>query len=578
MDYEGEKFLLKLYRELYNEESVKHSGLISDNKYELINKYLKRIEKTEKVFTSDKKELIKYLKNRYYDRYIIKKEDIISNREDTKEKIIKSQKESLDRWIDYLMKEEINYPMWVRYWAFQGMLKLGRFDKDNKTFTKRSKKTTSPFVELNKQALKDSLDLVVNTSNINDEEIIKLVENGSFSKIYAYYVSKQIELQKSITKETGIWKEYSYGDATKIANDLNDKNTGWCLTSKTITKNYLDCGKIYIYYTADDKNNYTIPRICIRLEENSVAEVKGTLDSNSNIEYSMINIAEEKLNHFFGKNKFTKIAEDLKKLTSIHGKNQNKQELTIDELRFLYEIDYEIGNFGWGKDNRIKSILETRDKQEDLSKIFNCEKDRIATSVEDIKDNTLIYYGNIEYNEEYEQFIPPIVIGGISIKKSKNYDKLKNLQIVVGDLFAVPLTKAESLSNLTKVTGRLDLEQIETAKGLEKLESVGKSLDLKNLKNLNGLESLEYVGGNLDLSNAITADGASLLKLVQGNLNIPKMIDLTGFKSLELVQGNLITYASSSTKDLPDLVIRGNNYFYHMINVHKLTKRKVRKR
>ena len=79
MDYEGEKFLLKLYRELYNEESVKHSGLISDNKYELINKYLKRIEKTEKVFTSNNKELIKYLKNRYYDRYIIKKEDIISS-------------------------------------------------------------------------------------------------------------------------------------------------------------------------------------------------------------------------------------------------------------------------------------------------------------------------------------------------------------------------------------------------------------------------------------------------------------------------------------------------------------------
>ena len=58
--YEGEKFLLKLYRELYAKDSVKHSGTISDNKYELINKYLSRLEKTERVFLSNNKEAVKY--------------------------------------------------------------------------------------------------------------------------------------------------------------------------------------------------------------------------------------------------------------------------------------------------------------------------------------------------------------------------------------------------------------------------------------------------------------------------------------------------------------------------------------
>ena len=136
MNYEGEKFLLKLYRELYNKESVKHSGRISDDKYELLNKYLARLEKTEKVFKSEKIELIKYLKKKYYDKYVIKEEDIDSTREDAKKKIINSQKESLDKWIDYLMKEETNYPMWVRYWTFQGMLQLGKYDKDNVTIRK----------------------------------------------------------------------------------------------------------------------------------------------------------------------------------------------------------------------------------------------------------------------------------------------------------------------------------------------------------------------------------------------------------------------------------------------------------
>ena len=64
MNYEGEKFLLKLYRELYNKESVKHSGTISDNKYELLNKYLTRLERTEQLYNSERKELVKYIKNR----------------------------------------------------------------------------------------------------------------------------------------------------------------------------------------------------------------------------------------------------------------------------------------------------------------------------------------------------------------------------------------------------------------------------------------------------------------------------------------------------------------------------------
>ena len=34
MNYDGEKFLLKLYNDMYNDENVKHSSTKSDNKYE----------------------------------------------------------------------------------------------------------------------------------------------------------------------------------------------------------------------------------------------------------------------------------------------------------------------------------------------------------------------------------------------------------------------------------------------------------------------------------------------------------------------------------------------------------------
>ena len=580
MDYEGEKFLLKLYRELYTKESVKHSGTISDNKYELINKYLNRLEKTERVFLSDKKEMIKYLKNRYHDKYVIKREDISSTREDTKDKIIKSQQETLDIWIDYLMTEANSYPMWARYWAFQGMLQLGRYDKGNKKFTKRSKKTTSPFIDLNKEALHESIKLVSEHLNKkpNNQDLERLIESGSFSSIYAYNISKQIERQNKENVEQGIWKEYRRNDTLKLVSDLTEKNTGWCLTSKSISKNYLEYGNIYVYYTRDKQGNYSIPRICIRLEDFSIAEIRGVLDNDSNLEYSMIDIAVDKLNDFFGKDHFNKIASDIKKLTTIYDKNKNKEELTKEELKFLYEIEEEIESFGWKKDKRIKEIINARDIKEDIGIIFNCSPEQVATKETEIFDNTLIYYGKIEYNDELKCKLPPIVIGDIFINTSEDYSKLNKLQIVIGNFFANPLTSAESLYNLRAITGRADFEQINTTKGLEKLQKVGKQLNLTKVITIEGLKSLEEVG-DLELHNAKKAYGASKLRVVNGTLSIPKMIDLRGFKSLELVKKNVICYAANSLECIPNLKINGNTHFYHMINIHDIFgKQRVRKK
>ena len=576
MNYEGEKFLLKLYRELYNKESVKHSGRISDDKYELLNKYLVRLEKTEKVFKSEKIELIKYLKKKYYDKYVIKEEDIDSTREDTKKKIINSQKESLDKWIDYLMKEETNYPMWVRYWTFQGMLQLGKYDKDNKKFTKRSKRTTLPFVDINHEALEKTMKEVMafqKGCKIEDKDLEKLISNGSFGKIYAYNIANIVSNQNTNNTEDGIWKLYMYGEEAKISKALEDKNTGWCITSKTIAANYLEYGKIHIYYTKDKSGEYTIPRICIRQEDLDIAEIKGVLDSSNNLEYSMIDITEEKLNEFYDKEKFKTISEDIKYLTTIYNKHSKNEELTKEELRFLYEIDRIIGNFGWGKDHRIKEILKTRNSKADIAKIFNCNIEKIAVTKEELtNDNIFIYYGDIEYDKDMDCIIPPIVIGNIDLKGCLIAKGFEKLEIISGNINGSNLKTAENLSNLKVVAGSADFSNITFAKGLEKLTKVGRTLSLKNIKTLHGLNSLQETG-SLYLNNSKYSEGASNLKKVRGNLDVSKMIDLSGFENLEVIEGNLMCYSSSSTNCLPNLKVKGNQYFYHIINIHNIKKR-----
>lgn len=577
MNYEGEKYLLKLYRELYNKKSVKHSGTVSDNKYELINKYLKRLEKLEQTYNNGEKGIQQYIKNRFYDKYIIKEIDIPANK--NKRLIIEGQKNSIDKWIDYLFKNQ-EYPMWAKYWAFQGMLKLGQYDKDNKKFTIRSKKTLSPFADIDIKSLNESLKMIIdyqNSKKQSDKELQNLLENGNFGSIYAYNINKQINNQNQSNTDEGLWKQYFYNEGKKIAKSLENKNTFWCITSETMANNYLEYGSLYIYYTKDAENNYTIPRICIRTEDYAVKEVKGVLDTSDNLEYSMIDIAIKKLKSFNNSDHFKQIAEDLKYITEIYERYQAKQELTVSELRFLYEIDRKISSFTWCKDSRIREILKTRNAKQDLAKIFNCSTDKIGTTLDDLKkDNLYVYYGSIFYEENEIYIIPPIVIGNINTQNSRTVQGFNKLSILSGSLHGENLQTTQGLNSLELVTDNLYLNNIKTAEGLEKLKQVGGTLNVDKISTFNGLNSLQETG-NLSAKSAKYAEGAHNLKRINGNLVIYKIVDLSGFENLKLVQGDISCYASTSIDCLPDLVVKGKHYFTHIINIHDI-KKKVLKR
>lgn len=123
----------------------------------------------------------------------------------------KDQKMSLDSWIEYLSSDDAMYPMWFKHYAFRGMLKLGQFDKEKREFSRRSKTTTEPYVELNREVLAkvyDTLSKEVGTNDEISEEVKKALENGeSFKKLYEYYLKNMDYIQHS--EETdGIWVKY----------------------------------------------------------------------------------------------------------------------------------------------------------------------------------------------------------------------------------------------------------------------------------------------------------------------------------------------------------------------------------
>ena len=235
MDYNGEKFLDKLYQNLYMSDEVQHTKENSDNRNEAIRKYLERLERVHKnANTETKKEL---LESMYYDKYVIKEENI--SNQYNKETIINGQKKSLKMWLDYLSDETTSYPVWAKYWAFQGMLKMGSYDSVKEVYLKRNKKTISPFVSANPEIIAKSIEAItkiIKKEQVDDKLEEEITKNDSFSKIYALYEKKYKEsvVEKSESTD-GKWIKYNQGnkeEAKQLSKTLEGKNTGWCTASE----------------------------------------------------------------------------------------------------------------------------------------------------------------------------------------------------------------------------------------------------------------------------------------------------------------------------------------------------------
>ena len=289
-NYNGEKFLDKLYKDLFNSEIVEHTKEKSDSRQEAIKKYMDRLEKVhENATTENKKNRLKRL---YYDKYIIKEENIPNHLSKAEKKqIIEIQKKSLDKWLDYLTDENARYPMWAKYWVFQGMLKMGTYDEAHEVYQNRSKKTLAPFVDANPEIIAKAIEILqkqLNKENIEDEEIKKIIETGSFSKIYTILTRNYKKNISDNESTDGIWIKYNEGykeDAIKLSKSLEGKNTGWCTASEEMAidqvcggQNYPG-GDFYVYYTKDNENNYTNPRIAIRMDQESIGEIRGIEES-----------------------------------------------------------------------------------------------------------------------------------------------------------------------------------------------------------------------------------------------------------------------------------------------------------
>ena len=293
------------------------------------------------------------------------------------------QKESLEKWANYLGDERSPYPLWFKVYAWDGMTKMGRYNKGKGKYETRNETTIAPYPDPDAEVLAGVFDVINRYYGNNEKQFytdegernIKLeqiVSSGSFPKVFNAIqqdIAPILEPPEKTEDAHGEWIEYQLGDEDDIARAA--KGTGWCVASSSVGRHYLEYGtygddgnedyddydnydedyendnnsrqnrsKFILFHLIDEKTGKLSKNACasIRLDpDGNVAEISGLKEGQA-LDDSLVPIVEEKVKSLPGGEKFLEAFTDKNMLIALDRKMQKGEDLTKEELEFLYEI------------------------------------------------------------------------------------------------------------------------------------------------------------------------------------------------------------------------------------------------
>ena len=577
----------KVYSNLHNSDRVLKASNVSDKKRERLLKYFERLEELHnKVSETKSVNGEKLLKSFYYDLYVIKPENIpdayfqnqvrlarergygnIELTEEDKrrmtEEVIDDQRKSLDKWIEYFLydEESKSYEMWEKYWVFQGLQNLGKYDKETSKFSKRDKTTVYPFPPVEREYIFTTLKLMEDflKDKKSEEDIKQALSTGNFKLLYEYVIKQSfLKGEHQSNNNDGKWIKYEQGSDYNILRDsLQGYYTGWCTAAgENFAKSQLAGGDFYVYYSLDKNGEAKVPKIAIRMDgKDKIGEIRGIAD-NQNMEPEMMPILEEKLKEFPDRDKYLKKEHDMKLLTLIDKKVNNNIELTLDELKFLYEIDGQITGFGYWEDPRIEEIKRKRNERRDYGLIFNVKEEEVALSQEECLNNPekfKFFRGNICLDSltRAEGLVLPESIGGsIYLNSLTRAEGLVLPESIGGSIFLNSLTRAEGLVLPKSVGNSICLDSLTRAEGLVLPKSIGDSICLNSLTRAEGLVLPESIGGSIYLNSLTSAEGLVLPKSVGDNICFDSLTSAEGLVLPESIGGSIYLNSLTSAEGL----------------------------
>ena len=395
------------------------------------------------------------------------------------------QQKSFLRWFDYIMGPDVDIPHWLRHILLKDLLEIGTYNRDKKGFAQRTSETAGPYPGLNSEVFAKVYGSLENYYEGRvDSNLIKENEGRAFATLYAQRLNEleKLSVWFDLKVTEGEWVKYERGNmdhAKDLFDSLQDQNTGWCTADCDTATSQVEGGDFHVYYSEDFYGEPTAPRIAIRMKGESIFEVRGIAkDQHLDSEMIKTSILKDKLEKFGDEGeRYKQRSEDMKLLTKLEYKVESGEELSPEELRFLYEIDRKIQGFGYAKDPRIDWIISQRNKNEDYAFIFNVKKSEVSSKKEDVLSGKA-----------------KVFVGDLELEPEDDLSRIR-LETIVGNAIFKNLTSARGLEDLKHIVGHALFNNLISAKGLEHLEYIGGGAILENLTSAEGLEHLKHVDG-----------------------------------------------------------------------------------
>ena len=341
------------------------------------------------------------------------------------EDLIEKQRESITSWTNYLSDKNCPYPLWFKVYTFDGISKMSNaLNLDDADYNRRDNTTVLSFPKLNAEILAKVYRQINNfygvdkedwlKENSDDEKLVSLVKSANFPKLYAKELvdTKVILKTPERTEDVhGDWFEYKLGDEEEIASLA--EGTHWCVVDPNVAHNYLVYGEYGHSKStgADEESNSKAKFIIFRLEDpnspgifasngsasvrlspdGKVAEISGLNDGQA-VEDALVPIVKKKALSLPGGEKYLQKFDDKQTLIKLDNKMKEGEDLTKEELSFLYELDRPIATLDTYniEDPRIPELKEKYGIEYALEKGVDANK--LVSSLD---------YGDIEENLDF---------------------------------------------------------------------------------------------------------------------------------------------------------------------------------
>jgi hypothetical protein len=487
--------------------------------------------------------------------------------------IAKTQKESLDKWVDYLKLSEYKFPF--KFLILKAVLNFNYDLKQNKLF-ERGRDTIRNFTpfdagslaelnEKNSDFLLMDYNVIMNENSskiLNSQEVVEQSGNGKWIKFNGGSKTKPEDIEKN---------------GNRLMNLV--QNTYWC--TKSAGTSQLRGGDFYVYVT--EANGEIFPRIAVRMNEDKVGEVRGNKSSAQDLDAEMLPIAEEFLNKNIPNDSGKKWLDSIKynkKCVEMRKRFESEgmyKDFIYDYIKLIadkdkYKVDYGANGNVTLLEQKFEEIIQIPNdyyKNGDIVTDYRLLSPnsiyflgsitnyvftflgRMNSSFGFAKWNLKLISGDLEISSDIFQFGNIEYIGN-NLLINANINDLGNVKYVGNELIINENIK--SLSNLESIGGGLKITG--SLKDLGRLKKIG-SLQIYGCDDNFTLGSLEEIEGDLNIETLDKDIDFGKLKTIGGSLFAGKSM-VTNLKELESV-GNNFSIFGSKIKLFPNLKTIGGN-------------------